>query len=78
MLKTFQGGCACKAVVLMLLVHCWLSSRPVYVFYGWFLFGDVVLSFLKACLAQFEKRIKPRVYVRRITRSTMYKKAPIC
>ena len=28
--------------------------------------------------AQFENRIKPPVYVRRITRSTMYKKAPLC
>ena len=28
--------------------------------------------------AQFEKRIKPRVYVRRITHSTMYEKAPFC
>ena len=28
--------------------------------------------------AQFENRIKPRVYVRRITSSTMYKKAPFC
>ena len=27
--------------------------------------------------AQFENRIKPRVYVRRITRSTMYKKSSI-
>ena len=30
-------------------------------------------------LAQFENRIKPRVYVRRISCSTMYeKKAPFC
>ena len=28
--------------------------------------------------AQFENRINPRVYVRRITRSTLYKKAPFC
>ena len=28
--------------------------------------------------AQFENGIKPWVYVRRITRSTMYKKAPFC
>ena len=27
---------------------------------------------------QFENRIKPRVYVRRITRSTMYEKGPFC
>ena len=27
---------------------------------------------------QFENRIKPRVYVRRITRSTMYEKSPFC
>ena len=29
-------------------------------------------------LAQFEKRINPQVYVGRITRSTMYEKAPFC
>ena len=28
--------------------------------------------------AQFENRIKPRVYARRITRSTMYEKALFC
>ena len=28
--------------------------------------------------SQFENRIMPRVYVRRITRSTMYQKAPFC
>ena len=28
--------------------------------------------------AQFEHRIKPRMYVRRVTRSTMYEKAPFC
>ena len=28
--------------------------------------------------AQFENQIKPRVYVRRITLSTMYKKAAFC
>ena len=28
--------------------------------------------------AQFENRIKPRVYVRRIRGSTMYKKTPFC
>ena len=28
--------------------------------------------------AQFENRIKPQVYVRRVTRSTMYEQAPIC
>ena len=28
--------------------------------------------------AQFENRIKPCVYVRRIMRSTMYEKAPFC
>ena len=27
---------------------------------------------------QFENRIKPRVYVRHITLSTMYEKAPFC
>ena len=29
-------------------------------------------------LAQFKNRIKPRVYVRRITRGTMYEKVPFC
>ena len=29
-------------------------------------------------LAHFEDLIEPRVYVRRITRSTMYEKAPDC
>ena len=28
--------------------------------------------------AKFEYRIKPRVYVRRITRSTMYENTPFC
>ena len=28
--------------------------------------------------AQFENRIKPRMYVRHITHSTMYEKAPFC
>ena len=28
--------------------------------------------------AQFANLIKPRVYIRRITRSTMYVKAPFC
>ena len=28
--------------------------------------------------AQFENRIKPRVYAKRIMRSTMYEKAPFC
>ena len=28
--------------------------------------------------AQVENRIKPRMYVRRITRGNMYEKAPFC
>ena len=29
-------------------------------------------------LAQFDNRIKPRVYIRGITRCTIYEKAPFC
>ena len=32
----------------------------------------------RECPAQFENRIKPRMYARRFPRSTMYAKAPFC
>ena len=35
----------------------------------------MTVHFIQESNAQFENRIKPRVYVRRITGSTMYKKA---
>ena len=39
-----------------------------------------LLLFNRECPAQFENRIKPRLYIRHITRSTtcMYEKAPFC
>ena len=37
-----------------------------------------LLLFNREGPAQFENRIKPRVYIRHITRSTMYEKAPFC
>ena len=37
-------------------------------------FGQII----RESPAQFENRIKPRVYVRRIAHSTMYKRATLC
>ena len=34
--------------------------------------------FIRESPSQFENRIMPRGYVRRMTRSTMYQKAPFC
>ena len=36
------------------------------------------MSLIRESPAQFENRIKPRVYIRRITGSTMYEKAAFC
>ena len=38
----------------------------------------VMLNVVQESLAQFDNLIKPRVYVRCITRSIMYEKAPFC
>ena len=36
------------------------------------------MSHIRESPPQFDNRIRARVYVRRITRSTMYQKAPFC
>ena len=40
--------------------------------------NDVCIEYIWESPAQFENQIKPLVYIRQITHSTMYKKAPIC
>ena len=40
--------------------------------------SDVCIEYIWESPAQFENRIKPLVYIRQITHSTMYEKAPFC
>ena len=40
--------------------------------------SDMCIEYIWESPAQFENRIKPLVYIRRITHSTMYEKAPFC
>ena len=40
--------------------------------------GYSAVFLIQESLSQFENQIMPRVYIRSITRSTMYQKAPFC
>ena len=67
-----------EAQFILLIIRC-LLLLSLHVCMG-FMLGScfVVCSCIRESLAQFENRIKPRVCVRRITRSTMNEKAQFC
>ena len=47
-------------------------NEAVYFFY----YTIRIINYIRESLAHFENRMKPQLYVKRITRSTMYENAP--